>query len=72
MTNTQIESARDAGCETEREIAFWNIGYSRGVVDTLDEAIGDIRDVRNIISSDPNDDDIYDSIKEEFKGKDND
>ena len=64
MTNNQIKLAQQDGCITDTDLNIWYLGYLRGEKDYLDGAIEDIKEVIQ--------DDIYDSIKEEFKGEEHD
>ena len=64
MTNNQIELARQDGCITDADLNIWYLGYLRGERDCLDCVMEDMNEIVH--------DDIYDSIKEEFKRKEND
>ena len=81
MTVSQIKQAEENGCTTARELSLWYMGYLTGEKETLIKAIDDLSNEDRMAKkendehyadySDRNDD-MYDAIKEEFKGKDDD
>ena len=80
MTSTQIELAKEAGCVTTRQIGLWYHGYLSGKMDGMDvseevaerERLDALDIEEEIVRAKFEYDDIYDSIREEFEGKEND
>ena len=81
MTVSQIKQAEENGCTNVRELSVWYMGYLTGEKETLIKAIDDISNEDRMAKKENDEhyadysdqgDDMYDAIKEEFKGKDDD
>ena len=85
MDTAQIELAKEAGCITTRQMGLWYHGYLSGRIDTLKDTEIDLGEEfkemqrldaldneEEIIRAKFEDNDIYDSIREEFKGEEHD